>query len=178
MDDRAGWCAARRACGFDTGGIGKGLAADAVGAPARRLPAASRRLRRRHRPARRVGDPGRASADGRVRAHAASDDCGVATSGLNVRVWRRPDGSYAHHLLDPSTGEPAWTGLIGATAVAPTALEAETLSKLALLSGPAGARAALAEYGGIVVHDDGDVELIGPVRRAPRLRVSIPELAA
>ena len=102
---------------------------------------------------------------------------GVATSGLNVRLWRRSDGSYAHHLLDPSTAEPAWTGLIGATALGPTALEAETLSKVALLSGPEGARAALAEHGGIVVHDDGDVELIGPLRR-PRLRVSIPELAA
>ena len=103
---------------------------------------------------------------------------GVATSGLNVRLWRRPDGSYAHHLLDPSTGEPAWTGLVGATAIGSTALEAETLSKLALLSGPQGARAALAEHGGIVVHDDGDVELIGPVSRKPRLRISIPELAA
>jgi thiamine biosynthesis lipoprotein len=88
---------------------------------------------------------------------------GVATSGLNVRIWRRPDGTFAHHLLDPSSGEPVWSGLIGATALAPSALEAETLSKLALLSGPAGARRTLAEHGGLVVHDDGDVELIGPV---------------
>ena len=35
---------------------------------------------------------------------------GVATSGITSRLWRRPDGAYAHHLLDPSTGEPAWTG--------------------------------------------------------------------
>ena len=45
---------------------------------------------------------------------------GVATSGLNVRIWRGADGRYAHHLLDPSTGAPAWTGLIGVTAVSPT----------------------------------------------------------
>jgi thiamine biosynthesis lipoprotein len=89
---------------------------------------------------------------------------GVATSGLNVRIWRRPDGTFAHHLLDPSTGDPVWSGLIGATALAPSALEAETLSKLALLTGPRGARRALAAHGGVVVHDDGDVELIGPLR--------------
>ena len=63
-------------------------------------------------------------------------DGAVATSGIDRRVWRRPDGSYAHHLLDPGTGEPAWTGLVSATALAPTALEAEALAKAALLSGP------------------------------------------
>ena len=71
--------------------------------------------------------------------------CGaVATSGLNVRIWRRADGRYAHHLLDPATGEPAWTGLVGATALGATALEAETLAKAALLSGPDGRRELLA----------------------------------
>jgi thiamine biosynthesis lipoprotein len=90
-------------------------------------------------------------------------DGGVATSGLNVKVWRRDDGAYAHHLLDPSTGEPAWTGLIAATALGGTALEAETLSKMALLSGPRGARRVLERHGGLFVHDDGDVTLVGPV---------------
>jgi thiamine biosynthesis lipoprotein len=83
---------------------------------------------------------------------------------LNVRIWKREDGSFAHHLLDPSTGEPVWSGLIGATAMAPSALEAETLTKIALLSGPMGARRALAEHGGLIVHNDGDVEEIGPLR--------------
>jgi FAD:protein FMN transferase len=88
---------------------------------------------------------------------------GIATSGVNVRVWQRPDGRFAHHLIDPSTGEPAWTGLIGVTALGGTALEAETLSKLALLGGADAARRALAEYGGLIVHDDGAVERIGPL---------------
>ncbi|MFZ1154166.1 MAG: FAD:protein FMN transferase, partial [Solirubrobacteraceae bacterium] len=88
---------------------------------------------------------------------------GVATSGLNVRVWADTKGGFAHHLLDPASGLPAWTGLIGVTALAPTALEAETLSKAALLLGPLGARRVLAEHGGLVVHDDGDVEEIGPL---------------
>jgi len=90
---------------------------------------------------------------------------GVATSGLNVRVWQDSKGRFAHHLLDPATGLPAWTGLIGATALASSALEAETLSKTALLLGSLGARRVLAEHGGLIVHDDGDVEEIGPLDR-------------
>ena len=178
VDDRAELVRRPPGVRFDTGGTGKGLAADAV---AYRL-AGYPRL---------VVDCGgdialRGAWEVEVehpltgeRVHTLQlNGGGVATSGLNVRLWQRPDGSYAHHLLDPSTGEPAWTGLVGATAIGSTALEAETLSKLALLSGPQGARAALAERGGIVVHDDGDVELIGPVSREPRLRISTPELAA
>jgi thiamine biosynthesis lipoprotein len=87
-------------------------------------------------------------------------DAALATSGIDRRVWRRPDGSYAHHLLDPGTGEPAWTGVISATATAATALEAEAVAKAALLSGPRGARAILAAGGGIVVGDDGRAEVV------------------
>ena len=75
---------------------------------------------------------------------------------------RRADGRTAHHLLDPATGEPAWTGLLAVTALAPTTLEAETLAKIALLSGPAGARRLLARGGGVAIHADGGVETIGP----------------
>lgn len=154
---------------IDTGGTGKGLAADAV---AHRLRGYTRF----------VVDCGGDIAVGGIGAqlepvaieveHPLTGECvhtlhvargGVATSGLNVRIWRRPDGTFAHHLLDPSSGEPVWSGLIAATALAPTALEAETLSKLALLTGPEGARRALAEHGGLVVHNDGDVEAIGPL---------------
>jgi thiamine biosynthesis lipoprotein len=95
---------------------------------------------------------------------------GVATSGLDVRIWRRADGGFAHHLLDPSTGQPAWTGLIGASAVAGSALEAEALSKLALLSGPDGGRRALAGGGGALFHDDGRFEL---VELAPRMLMRV-----
>ena len=87
-------------------------------------------------------------------------DGAIATSGIDRRVWRRADGSPAHHLLDPGTGEPAWTGLVSVTALAPTALEAEALAKAALLSGPRGARRVLAAHGGIVVRDDGRSEVV------------------
>ena len=91
----------------------------------------------------------------------------VATSGLGKRVWQLPDGDFAHHLIDPSTGSPAWTGVLQVTAIAATALEAETLSKQVLLGGPR-ATHLLERRGGVLVHDDCTVELIGPVSRAVR----------
>ena len=87
----------------------------------------------------------------------------VATSSVVGRAWRGRDGRRAHHLLDPSTGEPAWTGLLSATALAPTTLHAETLAKIALLRGPRGARDTLARRGGVIVHAGGEVEHVGPV---------------
>jgi thiamine biosynthesis lipoprotein len=78
----------------------------------------------------------------------------VATSGIGRRSWIGPDGLRAHHLLDPSTGRPAHTGVVQATALAPTAADAEVRAKAALLSGREGAREWLA-HGGVLVFDDG-----------------------
>ncbi len=169
VDDEAGTIERPTGVRLDTGGTGKGLCADAV---ACRLAGYARFL----------VDCGGDIAVGGVGAqlepfeidveHPLSGERigrvslgrgGIATSGLNVRIWRRPDGSVAHHLLDPCTGEPAWTGLIGATAIGGSALEAETLSKMALLGGPDAARRLLAEHGGVVVHDRGEVEWVGPL---------------
>jgi len=92
-------------------------------------------------------------------------------------VWRSGDG-FAQHPIDPARGCPAWTGVISATALGESVLEAEILSKAALLLGPDGARRALAAQGGLVVHDDGDVELIGLVDEPPRMRLRAPALVA
>jgi thiamine biosynthesis lipoprotein len=95
---------------------------------------------------------------------------GVATSGIGARIWRRRDGSYAHHVLDPATGRPAWTGLVAVTAVAESALAAEVLAKTALLSGPLEARRLLRRRGGVLQHDDGRIEVVPApaVVRLPR----------
>ena len=61
-------------------------------------------------------------------------DGAAATSGIGKRSWLDADGRPAHHLLDPSTGRPAFTGVVQATALAPTAVEAEWRAKAALLS--------------------------------------------
>jgi FAD:protein FMN transferase len=101
---------------------------------------------------------------------------GVATSGIDARLWEHPEGGFAHHLIDPATGTPAWTGVVAATALAPTALEAEALAKAALLSGPAAGRRLLqAHRGGVLVHDDGAVEPVGRRLRSRRLpQVALP----
>ena len=85
-------------------------------------------------------------------------DGAAATSGIGRRSWLDRDGEPAHHLLDPSTGRPAFTGVIQATALAPTAVEAEVLAKTALLRGPQAAGATLV-HGGLVVRDDGSIEI-------------------
>jgi FAD:protein FMN transferase len=177
VDDDAGEIARPPGLLFDTGGTGKGLAADLVAAGLRGY---SRFI---------VdcgGDIRIGGADALVHPYEVFVEHpiggerayvlrlgfgGVATSGLNVRIWRGADGRYVHHLLDPATGEPAWTGLVGATALADTAVEAETLSKAALLSGPEGGRQVLADRGGLLVHDSGRVELIGRLAAAPRIRI-------
>ncbi|HET7454779.1 MAG TPA: FAD:protein FMN transferase [Solirubrobacterales bacterium] len=180
VDDEAGEVVRPPGLRFDTGGTGKGLAADMLAASLRGY---SRFI---------VdcgGDIRIGGADALVRPyevfveHPISGDRahvlrlgsgGVATSGINVRIWRDEDGRYAHHLLDPAGGEPAWTGLVGATALGDTALEAETLSKAALLSGPERGRELLGERGGLMIHDSGWVELVGPLAVAPRIR--LPEV--
>jgi thiamine biosynthesis lipoprotein len=86
-------------------------------------------------------------------------DAGVATSGIGKRSWLDASGAPAHHLLDPGTGAPAFTGVVQATAIAPDAVAAETLAKAALLSGPEGARNWL-PHGGVLVFDDGSHEVV------------------
>lgn len=79
---------------------------------------------------------------------------GVATSGIGRRAWLDAEGRPAHHLLDPASGRPAFTGVVQATALAPSTLLAEVHAKAAVLAGPERARAWL-PWGGLVVLDDG-----------------------
>lgn len=153
---------------LDSGGIGKGLAADLLAA---RLEGYSSyavdcggdlRIGGSSGQPRRVGvdhplRPGEPAAEFELARGA------IATSGLNKRIWRT-DGRYAHHLLDPSSGNPAWTGVVQATAMAPTGVEAEARAKAALLSGPRGAHEWLHDFGGIIVLDDGSVSEVEPTR--------------
>jgi thiamine biosynthesis lipoprotein len=86
---------------------------------------------------------------------------GVATSGIGRRSWIGRGGRPAHHLLDPATGEPAFTGIVQVTALAPSAVLAEIRAKAALLSGPRGAPSWLTD-GGVIVFDDGSHRVLEP----------------
>jgi thiamine biosynthesis lipoprotein len=63
------------------------------------------------------------------------EEGGVATSGTTVRRWVAPDGSPAHHLIDPRTGRPTRTPLVAATVVAGTAAWAEAWTKAVMVRG-------------------------------------------
>lgn len=89
---------------------------------------------------------------------------GVATSGIDQHLWRDAAGGYRHHLIDPGSASSAWTGLAAVTALGGSAVEAEVLAKLALLSGPEVARDVLRERGGLLIDDGGSVETLGPIR--------------
>ena len=93
-------------------------------------------------------------------------DGGVATSGITRRSWLDARGRPAHHLLDPATGRPAYTGVLQATALAPTALEAEWRAKAALLAGP-DAAAGWLPHGGVLVGEDGGHLVVPAPSQAP-----------
>jgi thiamine biosynthesis lipoprotein len=102
---------------------------------------------------------------GHPAATLALHDDAVATSGIDRRLWWDDGGRPAHHLLDPATNRPAWTGVITATAKAPTAALAEALAKAAVLAGPE----ILAAYGGVLTTYDGTVRKLpaGEAASAP-----------
>jgi FAD:protein FMN transferase len=155
VDDEAGTIARPPGLRLDLGGSGKGHVADLVAGTLSVVDcggdvriADSREVE--------IAHPLRDEPAARVLVHNGA----VATSSVVARAWTTPAGLPAHHLLDPRTGRPAWTGLLTATAFAPTTLEAETVAKMALLSGPERARRVLAPCGGVLVHADGDVEAV------------------
>ncbi|HEX3909297.1 MAG TPA: FAD:protein FMN transferase [Solirubrobacteraceae bacterium] len=98
-------------------------------------------------------------------------DACVATSGITRRSWLDHAGRPAHHLLDPATGAPAFTGIVQVTALAPSALEAEVRAKAALLAGPQAAHGHL-PHGGAVVYDDGSHRVFEPQRIVTVARLS------
>jgi FAD:protein FMN transferase len=153
---------------IDSGGIAKGLLADEVAATLAGFPAYAVDC---------CGDARIGGAAGQRRAIRVEDpfggkpicsleigDGGVATSGITRRSWESTGGAPAHHLLDPATGRPAFTGVVQATALAPSAFLADVHAKWALLSGPELAPARL-PYGGVLVLAHGGMQTVAP--RAP-----------
>ena len=86
----------------------------------------------------------------------------IATSGLRTRVWRTAEGD-GDHRIDLAREHLAWTGVIQASALAPTALEAETVAEVRTAVGDRG-HALLAVGGGALVLDDGEVVLAGDLQ--------------
>lgn len=156
---------------LDSGGIGKGLAADFAAAALRGAPSWLVDC---------GGDLRIGGTSGRPRSVAVLDPVdqstvlhrllvtrgAVATSGVTRRAWLQPGGDRSHHLIDPRTGRPADTGVLQVTALAPTGLEAEVFAKTVLLLGAERAPAAL-PHGGVVVSERGVVTVIEPPAVTP-----------
>jgi len=159
-----GWEVRRpRGVGLDSGGLAKGLFADLI---AERLATGHAGFAVDCGGDLRFAGPTRwleiADPFGGKPVHAFElTTAAAATSGIGPRSWLAPDGRPAHHLLDPATGRPAFTGVVQATALAPTAVEAEWRAKAAVLSGPERAADWLA-HGGVVVLDDGTHSVLEP----------------
>ncbi|MDD3839034.1 MAG: FAD:protein FMN transferase [Clostridia bacterium] len=72
---------------------------------------------------------------GNVAAVVEVEDKSVVTSGDYERFFKSGGKRY-HHILDPDTGYPAWTGCISATVVADRSIDADALSTSIFLLGP------------------------------------------
>jgi thiamine biosynthesis lipoprotein len=158
VDDERGTVTRPPGVKFDSGGLAKGLFADLLGQELAcygsfaiscggdlRVGGSSGALR-----AVEVASP----FDGSVLHTFSLARGGVATSGIGRRSWLDGSGAPAHHLLDPASGRPAYTGVVQVTALASSAVDAEMRAKAALLSGPEGAPAWLPDGGAIVLEDE------------------------
>lgn len=154
--------------GIDSGGIGKGLAADIVAGrlieagagaalvnlggdlrTAGQTPEGGWRIDVAH-PFNRAGPPaGRFRLDGQA----------LVTSSSQGRRWTR-GGEENHHLLNPASGRSALSDVASVTVIDAEGWRAEALSKAAFLRGRHGALEMLPEYGaaGMVVGRDGAVD--------------------
>ncbi|MCX6520426.1 MAG: FAD:protein FMN transferase [Actinobacteria bacterium] len=84
---------------------------------------------------------------------------GIATSGTTVRRWTSLDGSQRHHLIDPTTAQPATTATLTATVLAADCATAEVYATAAMMLDARSAVAMLDQLGlaGLVVGSDGGV---------------------
>lgn len=61
-------------------------------------------------------------------------DCAVATSGISRKHWEKAGTAY-HHLIDPSQGTSAKTGVSQVTVIAPRAIDADVFAKTLFILG-------------------------------------------
>jgi thiamine biosynthesis lipoprotein len=153
LDARAGTITLPPGLGIDSGGLGKGWAADRL--------------------ARLLGSPSLVDAGGDIAALGRPPDAdawyvavqdpynpegdlgligvvdrGVATSSTLKRRWQTDTG-YAHHLIDSRTGAPSKTDAVAASVVAPDATTADFHAKVALLKGVRAGLAYLESEAGV-----------------------------
>lgn len=145
--DRWLWLDARRgeaavAAPVDLGGIGKGLALRWAATALRRaghrdflIQAGGDIVAAGIGPAARPWVVGLSDPTGGPPSTIALRDAALATSSTAVRRWRGSDGILRHHLIDPSTLEPAPTELLSVTVRHEDPAWAEVLAKVGFIAG-------------------------------------------
>ena len=175
VDERSGTVFRPPGLRLDSGGIAKGLAADLAAASLRAHPTFAVDCAGDIRIGGSAALPRKVLVDdpfgGEPLHELEVTEGAVATSGIGRRAWLRPDGSPAHHLLDSGSGQPAFTGIVQVTVLAPTAQLAEVLAKTALLRGPRSAESEL-RFGGVLVFDDRSVKVVP--RLSTNAAITIP----
>ena len=174
IDTEAGTVTLPLGTHLDPGGIGKGYAADLLCADLRAGGAAGAcvniggDLRVSGTPPR--GGPWVIAVPHPHGGHAATlelTEGAVATSSPLRRAWRAGD-RLAHHLIDPSTGQPAHTGILQVTVVAGEGWRAEVAAKAAFLAGLPDALPLATRLGAdaLVVDHDGGIHLTARLQQA------------
>ena len=92
-------------------------------------------------------------------------DRAIATSSISRRTWEH-EGRLVHHLIDPTSGLPAWTGLLAVTVAWPDPAWAEVWAKSLFLNGAAaiGSEARRRGFAAWWVVDDGTLEMTPAAR--------------
>lgn len=83
----------------------------------------------------------------------------MVTSGGYERYFEQ-DGVRYWHILDPATGQPAWTGLLSVTVVGPSGTVCDALSTALFVMGPERAAdywLAREDFDFLLLHEDGSV---------------------
>ena len=146
---------------LDSGGLGKGLAADIVSAEIMERGAdaclvnlgGDLRVRGRRAEPWEIGIGNESESGPPISVRLTQG--ALATSSRRRRVWHTDRGP-AHHLIDPRTGHPLRTGPAGATAIAPAGWIAEALTKVLMAAPERTARALVRRHlGAGLLQDDG-----------------------
>ncbi|MFN8110396.1 MAG: FAD:protein FMN transferase [Thermoleophilia bacterium] len=164
VDERSGIVTLDPGVLLDLGGIAKGYAADrvadilAAAGPALASVGGDIAVR-----GPRIGGPWTVGvATGGAPLTLALEGGALATSGRDRRWWTR-GGHRMHHIIDPSTGEPAHTDLLRVTVVAHCGTRAEATAKALMISGAPAARREADALGipCVLVGMDGSTTLAG-----------------
>ncbi|MCB0917156.1 MAG: FAD:protein FMN transferase [Actinobacteria bacterium] len=167
LNRRTGLAQLPRGYRLDSGGLGKGLAADRVARSLMGAGAAAALvnlggdLRTMGHPSRGMWQIGIADesevGDQVLSVNLASG--GLATSSVTRRRWRVA-GADRHHLLNPRTGRPAHARIAAATAIAEAGWLAEVMAKAALLGEAADAAQLVVRRNGAILERrwDGGVD--------------------